>query len=126
MTPQELSRFKKVLETELTAATRRILRRRQSLAIEQSAEMFEQMGYARERELAVLEVSRHSGLASEIQQALRRIDDGTFGICQCCERQISPIRLAAVPWTSLCIRCQETADRQNLAGFDRADKNRAA
>ncbi len=116
MTPQELSGFKKVLETELTVATRTILRRRQSLAIEQSAESLEQLSYARERELAVLELSRHSDLVIEIQQALRRIEDGTFGICQSCERQISPKRLAAVPWTSLCIRCQETADRQNLSG----------
>ena len=125
MTPQELSRFKKVLETELTAATGTILRRRQSLAIEQSAESLEQLGYARERELAVLEVSRHSGLVNEIRQALVRIEDGTFGICQSCERQISPKRLAAVPWTSLCIRCQETADRQDLPG-EPADRRRAA
>ena len=125
MTPQELSRFKKVLETELTAATRTILRRRQSLAIEQSSEQLEQLGYARERELAVLEVSRHSGRVSEIHEALRRIEDRTFGICQACERQIPPKRLAAVPWTSLCIRCQETADRQNMTG-DPADRSRAA
>lgn len=125
MTPQELSRFKKVLETELTAATRTILRRRQSLAIEQSSEQLEQLGNARERELAVLELSRHSGLVNEIQQALRRIGDGTFGICQSCERQISQKRLAAVPWTSLCIRCQETADRQYPRG-ESTDRRRAA
>ena len=46
---------------------------------------------------------------------LRRIDEGSFGVCLHCEEDISPKRLAAVPWTAFCIRCQEVADR-NQAG----------
>ena len=53
MTPRELVKFKKVLENEQDAALRAALQRRQSIAIEQSADAFEQIGYAGERELAL-------------------------------------------------------------------------
>jgi len=46
-----------------------------------------------------------------VRAALRRIDEGTFGVCLHCEEDISPKRLAAVPWTPFCIQCQEIADR---------------
>ena len=50
-----------------------------------------------------------------MRAALRRIDEGTFGVCLHCEEDITPKRLAAVPWTAFCIQCQEIADR-NQAG----------
>ena len=39
----------------------------------------------------------------EIDAALRRIDDGTYGICQVCGQQIDAARLEARPWAALCI-----------------------
>lgn len=41
----------------------------------------------------------------EIEAALDRIEAGTFGICERCGREISPVRLDAVPYTSWCIDC---------------------
>jgi DnaK suppressor protein len=49
---------------------------------------------------------------------LRRIQDGSFGMCIACETAISPRRLAAVPWAPRCIQCQEMAD---LSGHDSGD-----
>lgn len=42
-----------------------------------------------------------------IEGALRRIDDGTYGICRDCGEAISPARLTAIPWTRSCISCKE-------------------
>jgi DnaK suppressor protein len=42
-----------------------------------------------------------------IREAMERIDRGEFGECAQCEEQIDERRLTAVPWVSLCIRCQE-------------------
>ncbi len=39
----------------------------------------------------------------EIDDALKRIDDGTYGICEVCGKPIGEDRLAAIPWTRLCI-----------------------
>jgi DnaK suppressor protein len=47
-----------------------------------------------------------------VTAALRRSDDGSFGLCLQCDHEISPQRLAAVPWTPYCIRCQEAEDEE--------------
>jgi RNA polymerase-binding transcription factor DksA len=45
----------------------------------------------------------------EIEAALRRIDDGTYGTCPMCGQQIAEERLRALPWASLCIDDQRRA-----------------
>lgn len=125
MTVRELLSFKKMLENERDAAVRAALKRRQSIAIEETAEAFEQIAYDRERELALADLTRHSDLVRQIRAALGRIENGTFGVCQRCRKPIRQKRLMAVPWTSLCIRCQETADGQDRATSYSAEKTRA-
>lgn len=56
-----------------------------------------------------------------MRSALRRIEDGSFGKCLHCEEEISPKRLAAVPWASFCIQCQEHADRNRDEGNEALD-----
>ncbi len=46
-------------------------------------------------------------LLRAIEEALARIRQGTFGVCQVCKRPISKARLEAVPWTRLCRECKE-------------------
>lgn len=47
-----------------------------------------------------------------IEQALRRMDRGEYGYCENCGQPIAPDRLEALPFATLCIRCQEDRDRQ--------------
>ena len=42
-----------------------------------------------------------------IEDALRRIDEGTFGVCRDCGEPIAEARLNAIPWTRVCITCKE-------------------
>jgi DnaK suppressor protein len=42
-----------------------------------------------------------------IEEALQRIDKGTYGICRDCGEPIAPARLNAIPWTRVCITCKE-------------------
>jgi DnaK suppressor protein len=42
-----------------------------------------------------------------IEEALTRIDKGTYGICRDCGEPIAPARLNAIPWTRVCITCKE-------------------
>jgi DnaK suppressor protein len=46
-------------------------------------------------------------LLRQVQDALRRLDQGTYGVCYECEEAISPKRLDAVPWAKFCVTCQE-------------------
>lgn len=49
---------------------------------------------------------RERKLINKIKEALDRIEDGTFGICEVCEEDISEARLKARPVTTLCIDCK--------------------
>ncbi len=49
-----------------------------------------------------------------IDEALRRIADGTFGECIHCEKPIQKKRLEAVPWARHCVECQELQERGRL------------
>lgn len=110
MTQAELNKFKNILEAK-QAELAQFVRNREGIAIEKSAGALDEVQYATERELAIRNLDRESNLLRNVHAALRRIDDGTFGVCLHCEEDISPKRLAAVPWTAFCIQCQEIADR---------------
>lgn len=46
-----------------------------------------------------------------VNEALGRIKDGSYGICQACSQEVQVKRLDAVPWARHCIECQEKEDR---------------
>jgi RNA polymerase-binding protein DksA len=65
-----------------------------------------------DRELdSTLEESEEVHL-SHVEAALKRIDAGTYGICENCGRPIQPERLEAMPWVTLCIDCKRLAERR--------------
>src|ERR1700734_2663489 len=47
----------------------------------------------------------------QVQDALQRIEQGTYGKCVACGRQIEPARLEAVPWAAYCLEDQEKQDQ---------------
>lgn len=47
---------------------------------------------------------------TQIERALQKVDEGTYGTCENCGRPIAPERLEALPFAWLCITCQERAD----------------
>jgi DnaK suppressor protein len=49
-----------------------------------------------------------------IDEALNRIDDGTFGQCRNCRQPMLEKRLNAVPWAPLCVDCQELSEKGML------------
>jgi len=54
------------------------------------------------------EFHRHLIQLRAIEEALLRIEEGTFGICEDCEEEISPGRLNAMPFALRCVECQES------------------
>jgi DnaK suppressor protein len=68
--------------------------------------------YTYDRELdSTLEGAEGEHL-THIDAALKRIEDGTYGTCENCDRAISPERLEAMPWATLCIDCKRLAERR--------------
>jgi DnaK suppressor protein len=50
-------------------------------------------------------------ILQQIREALARIEDKSYGTCINCENPIQPKRLEAVPWTRLCIQCQDLLEK---------------
>ena len=50
-----------------------------------------------------------------IQEALKALDRGQYGECLRCGEDINEKRLVAVPWATLCIRCQEEVEKDDLS-----------
>jgi DnaK suppressor protein len=111
----EMNGFQEVLERK-EADLVHILRRRDGIAIEKSADQMDEIQSATERDLAIRNVDRESNLLRDVKDALRRIHEGSFGTCVECESAISPKRLAAVPWAACCIQCQEAAEQAREDG----------
>ena len=110
---EELSRAQILLEA-LAKELERGIHHREAIAIEQSPDQLDEIQTASERDLAISKIDRQSKQLRDVRTALRRIRDGTFGICEQCDEDIAPKRLAAIPWASLCIVCQEVEERNLL------------
>ncbi len=61
--------------------------------------------FARELDMTIVEQARES--LEQIERALRRMDDGTYGVCARCGEIIPTERLEAMPEADLCVACKE-------------------
>lgn len=109
MTKTEQNKFKQILDGRQVELGR-LLRNREGITIEKNADALDEVQQATERELAIRNLDRESGLLRQVKGALARLEDGSYGVCVHCEEEINPKRLAAVPWAQFCIQCQELAD----------------
>lgn len=66
--------------------------------------------YDREFSLGLASNERKS--LYELDDALKRIEEGTFGVCDDCKGPITKIRLKAVPSARLCIKCQQKREKK--------------
>lgn len=67
---------------------------------------------AMEREKDLQVASAEGRLYNEINEALDRLLDGSYGVCQSCQKPIDPRRLEVVPHARHCLKCQERAERR--------------
>jgi DnaK suppressor protein len=68
---------------------------------------------SRDREINLALADRDRDKLLAIDDALARIDDGSYGVCESCDSDIAEGRLEALPFTRLCVNCQ--ADREKEA-----------
>jgi RNA polymerase-binding transcription factor DksA len=70
--------------------------------------------FNRERDLSILE--HIEAELSDVEHALHRLDDGTYGSCEACGRPISADRLEAMPAARFCLDDQALAERETRKG----------
>ncbi len=110
MPTNRFTRVEEILQTRRVELISN-LERRDGIQIEQAPDALDAVQNLMQREFAVDQMDRESRLLRQIDEALARISGGTYGTCAHCDEDISPKRLVAIPWASLCIRCQTNADR---------------
>jgi DnaK suppressor protein len=113
---KELKKFQELLEDKRKAVLERA---RQMLAEENMTldtnDLPDEMDLASSEYLQSFEFrlrGREKSLLSKLDLALKKIDEGTFGICEICEEPIGKKRLEARPETTLCIKCKEDQERE--------------
>lgn len=130
MNTNELLRHREILLAK--AQELKSLLRGRDIKIESVADPLDEVQLAVERELEIESANVQSDMLADIRAAVGRIDDGSFGLCVDCEDPIAPRRLAAVPWASRCLHCQETfeatrgrEDLDDVEELDPHEKRRA-
>ena len=65
-----------------------------------------------DREFSIGLASNERKLIYEIDDAVKKIEDGTYGICEECKNLITKTRLKAIPYARLCLKCQEKTEKK--------------
>ncbi len=112
MGPADLQRYKRLLlekRGELSSA------QAEATALAPAAgglqgDLIDQANADAEAELQIRLRRTDGRLLKAIEEALARIRQGTYGVCEVCKQPISKARLEAVPWTRLCRECKERKD----------------
>ena len=74
---------------------------------------------AYDRDFALSLLSQEQDALNEINEALTRMTNGTYGICEMSGKKIPEIRLEALPFTRFTVECQERIERQQMGGRGR-------
>ena len=112
---KDLKRFKKILEenkkTVLNSA-KKTLTEELVYDTDDLPDEIDQASSEYNQSLAARLRDREKFLLKKIEDALARIENNTYGICEICEEDISVKRLEARPVTTMCIRCKEEQEKQ--------------
>jgi len=105
-----------VRRKELFELYRHDLRVGQQTADEGTDDLVDRANNSLNRELMFALSNTERSIMFLIDEALGRLDDGTFGTCGSCGDEIGETRLEAVPWARYCVGCQELYEQGLLEG----------
>ena len=112
MSPEALERFKQLLDNMLadleSGATVTVDEMRKEAT--PFPDPADRATLESDRNLELRIRDRERKLKGKIEEAIARIEDGTFGLCEVCEEEISDESLRARPVTTLCINCKESQE----------------
>jgi len=65
-----------------------------------------------DREFSLGLASNERKVIYEIDDAIKKVEDGTYGVCEGCKKLISKTRLKALPYARLCLKCQQSLEKK--------------
>jgi DnaK suppressor protein len=111
---KDLKRFKKILEEqkkEVVAKARRTLAEEATFDTDDLPDEIDLASSEYQQSMVFKFRDREKFLLAKIEKALEKIEQGSFGVCEQCEEEISIKRLEVRPVTTLCIRCKEEQEK---------------
>jgi DnaK suppressor protein len=105
------------MKKQLLAEIKQDLRQGREGSKDDGMDAYDLASEERDREINFILTDRDRGKLQAIEDALERIEDGSYGVCESCESEIADGRLVALPFTRLCVQCQ--ADRETEAKQNR-------
>ncbi len=116
--------FLKKMRTTLAGQKQQILlqldeeiREGKESGLDEGMDTYDLASEERDREIHLILSDRDRDKLQAIENALERIGEGEYGICEDCEEEIAQARLEALPFSRLCVACQE--EREKEARFQR-------
>lgn len=103
---------------EMTKLYEKDLKAGQTSTDEETDDIVDRANNSYNRELMFALSDTERGQLIAVDEALQRIEAGTFGQCMNCGKEIGDKRLEAVPWARYCIQCQELAEQGMLDDDD--------
>jgi DnaK suppressor protein len=84
-----------------------------------------------EQDFAFMSMESEEELLRKVDRALVRLRENKYGQCEECDKDINPERLEALPWATMCVKCQELEERglrkrKDELDFDITDDNEEA
>lgn len=118
---------KDVIRNQLLGKLDDLTRRdnRDELIRERCNDPMDQMQNRFEMDLTISVINNDFETRKAVETAIELLDNGEYGICQDCGAEINPKRLEAIPWTTLCVYCQDEYDCSGVAA-GQASYRRAA
>jgi DnaK suppressor protein len=115
MNKKEMDRFKDLLVAErnsLIKKANKTLTEEAQLDVNELPDEIDQASAEYNQSFIFRLRDREKYYLSKIDKAIKKIEDGDFGVCESCGEDISAKRLEARPVTTLCIRCKEEQEME--------------
>lgn len=114
MTNRDENQIRERLEAKLAELTGNVVRRGSELIQDWSNDPMDQVQSREDLDMTVRFCNTDFQTKRAVETALKLLHEGEYGICQDCGEEINPKRLNAIPWTTLCVSCQEDRDSHDL------------
>jgi len=120
MTKRQNDKIRRQLEAKLADLTGTGTLRKE-LVTEWSSDPMDQVQSRQDLDLTVHAIDSTWKARKAVETAMELLETGEYGICLDCGEDINPKRLDAIPWTTLCVSCQEEYDlAESEARIDKA------
>ena len=120
MKPEQTMKFKKLFENQKTGLlySHKYISEDFSVKSEDRSDETDLASAELEQGMRMRLRSREALFLKKIDEALEKIQAGTFGVCECCDEEIEVSRLEVRPTANLCISCKEDQEMQETRSAD--------